>query len=742
MDIRTKPHGYKEKVTDEELVSLVEAGVMNSVGDWLNSADMARERMKSTLEYGMLPVGHLAPQGVSQIVSSDTVEAVEGYLAIIAELMLNNNKIARFVPVGKTPTDIHNAKVASDMVNYCIFKQNDGWSQLNTWVKSALLWKNSIIRWDFIEDYDYKIEEYAEIDQASLDEILLDDNAEIVGKLEYEPKIIDLEDGTNEIITVYKDVRIRHKKIKSKVRIRNVHPESFRITRDAHSLDDAAFVGIHVEMTRSEIRKEYPEMADRIDWDQIGEGNQSWAVKYTEEQATRKQLAGQEYWMGGTMRELFPLEANRTVGVVECWMRVDRDGDGIAELKHLIVSKGVILHEEDVDCIPLACLNPFEIPYEFSGLSVADMTRPTTMASTAILRGFVENVYLTNYSPKLADPNVVDFSALQNMKPKQIIATNGNPTAAVAPMVPETISTGTVPLLELLQLHKEQAHGMGKAAQGLNDTLYVSGNSEEKMQQAMSAAQVRIQYMARRFAETGFKRLTEGVYKCIRDNLGGTTIEYADSNNYIRTIDPMSLPDNMLLWIDADVGENGNSNVRKKMEIVGSQLIPALQAAGAGAVVKPDAAVLIAAKTLEAMDLDPLDFMEDYTTPEFLEKATKAREAEQQAAEKLRQLEEQLKQLDIQQRQATMALTNIQSKNAIQDNTRQMIIAIDKHHQEWADLYIKAAKEGIEPPPKPDIMAIYKMVYDQVTVDASLPLNTPEIPQSNGPAAAVSEPQM
>ena len=139
--------------------------------------------------------------------------------------------------------------------------------------------------------------------------------------------------------------------------------------------------------------------------------------------------------------------------------------------------------------IPLASICPIDIPYEFYGLSMADFTRSSTLASTAILRGFVENTYLTNYAPKLADPNVVDFSALQNMKPKQIIPTNGNPAAAVQPLPAETISTGTVPLLEHLQLIKEQATGMSKAAQGLNDTLYVSGNSEQKLQAVQSASQ-------------------------------------------------------------------------------------------------------------------------------------------------------------------------------------------------------------------------------------------------------------
>ena len=32
-------------------------------------------------------------------------------------------------------------------------------------MKSALLWKNSVIRWGYIEDYDYVFEEYEEISQ-------------------------------------------------------------------------------------------------------------------------------------------------------------------------------------------------------------------------------------------------------------------------------------------------------------------------------------------------------------------------------------------------------------------------------------------------------------------------------------------------------------------------------------------------------------------------------------------------
>ena len=56
---------YKEQVTDEQLINMIENGVQNSVGDWLNSSDLTRERLRSTYEYAGVPDFHLAPQGVS-----------------------------------------------------------------------------------------------------------------------------------------------------------------------------------------------------------------------------------------------------------------------------------------------------------------------------------------------------------------------------------------------------------------------------------------------------------------------------------------------------------------------------------------------------------------------------------------------------------------------------------------------------------------------------------------------------
>ena len=124
-----KIDGYKEAVTDDQLINLIETGITNSTGSWLNSSEMSEERQKSTYEYAGLPRYHLHPNGVSSIVATDTTETVEAYLALISELMFNNNKIARFLPYSGKPEDIKNAEMASDITNYCIFKKNKGWEK-------------------------------------------------------------------------------------------------------------------------------------------------------------------------------------------------------------------------------------------------------------------------------------------------------------------------------------------------------------------------------------------------------------------------------------------------------------------------------------------------------------------------------------------------------------------------------------------------------------------------------------
>ena len=723
--------GYKVQVSDEDLNTLLDYKLEQSSASFLDTSELSDERQKSTYEYAMIPQGHLKPQGVSRIVSSDTVEAIEGYTAVLSELLFDNNKLAKFKAYDRTPMAYHKATAASELLNHCLFSKNRGWSILNTWLKSALMWKLSAVTWTYASEEKVSFEEYEVIDSTALDVLLSDPEITTTGDI-----YLDEQTGN------YLDVRLKRTKVTNKVVVSAVPPETLRVGRGATGIHDASFVGFEEEMTRSEIRERWPEAAEGVDWSSV-DSNIHYAMNLNTDSLARKQAIGTTLLLGSGDDN--QLEATESAVVLRCWVYVDRDGDGIAELKYIVRVGDTILEEEDADHIQVATFTPFEIPFELEGLSMSDMVRPSTLASTAILRGFVENTYLTNYAPKIADPNVVDFSALQNMKPKQIIASNGNPQGAVASLPPEQISTGTVPLLQFLQGHKEQATGLSKAAQGLNDALYVSGNSEAKVSQVQSAAQLRIQFIARRFMETGGRELLEGIYRTMQKEMrGGSVGDYTGNQRYLDVL-INDLPGIEYMSVEADVGDASNQTQLQKLQMIGQQILPALRDAGAGAVVAPTAASTIAVQAFDALGLDPLDYLIDINTDEFKKKAEEGQKSDQEAQAKAKQLEELTQKLAVDLQKANIDYTNVQAQNAIQDNLKQLMVALDKSEQEWSKLALEAGKEQQPMPTKTNIDVLYAkaqglvadvMVTTAGATDASN-LGTPQEAQPMGPSGVL-----
>jgi len=670
-----------KKVTDEELIAQIDSKVRNSIGGLTGAGDLSARRENATYEFNMSPLGDLKPQGVSKIVSSDTTEIIESYTALTTKLLLDNNKLANFVPRSAKPRDIHQAKVASDVVNYCIFNKNDGWKTINTWVKSAYLYGNGTLSWSWVEDSEYEMEEYDQIPETVLDELLADPLVEIVGDLEiaenYDP---------NQQEQVYQNVRLRRTIDKSKVVIEAIPPEAFLINKDAKGIQDATFVAKVVELSYSEIRQMFPNF--HKDLSEIGENSEvGRGMSWSQEISSRKSSAGIDNWLANETLDDSD-EANTIIEVIECWIRSDRDGDGVAELKHVIKAGEDILQEDDVSYIPVADLNPVEIPHEYHGLSLADMVRPQMQATTAILRGFVENVYFGNYGRTLADPNVVDFSALQNPVPKQVIATNGPAVNSVQQIGPEPISSGTQGMLEYLQLQKEQSTGLTKAAMGLNDALYVSGNSEAKLAQTQNAAQIRIEHIARRFMETGFKDLCRGLLKEMKQNIKEDMM-YKTDKGYasISPADLQMIPSNLDLDIQANLGENSNLNMQHKLQQIG-ELIPLMaQDPTARKYISKDAAFNLGVKMVNSMGLDPLDYFVDPDDPQVM-KEIEAREQER------KQQEQQQAQAVQDQNAANTSLIKAEIDNKKIDNKRQLLEAEDESNRNWAEIKIKA--EGTE----------------------------------------------
>ena len=278
-----------EKVDDDMLIQSIDRHMRNATGGYTGSSDVSKRRENAVYEMSLEPQGDLKPQGVSSIVSSDSAEIAEGYTALLTKLLLDNNKLALFIPYSNDMAAVKASQVASDVVNYCLFNSNpDGWSKLSTWLKSAVVFGNSALTWGWEEEYDYVVEEYETIEEGALDQILSDPNIEIIGELQIATEPTVNQDGTSYYSFV--DVRLRRKVDKSGVKLNNIAPESFLINRSATSITDATFVGIVTEMTRSDVRRTWADLD--IDFNEIGEEATVRSSSWSYEAFSRKDAAG------------------------------------------------------------------------------------------------------------------------------------------------------------------------------------------------------------------------------------------------------------------------------------------------------------------------------------------------------------------------------------------------------------------------------------------------------------------
>ena len=114
------------------------------------------------------------------------------------------------------------------------------------------------------------------------------------------------------------------------------------------------------------------------------------------------------------------------------------------------------------------------------------------------------------------------------------------------------------------------------------------------------------------------------------------------------------------------------------------------------------------------MGIDSHDFLEDYTTNEFKEKAVQSCKQQTEKAQVKDQLTQRKLEADASLAEANVLFTNAQSKNTSDDNTKQLAISIDKHFPTWAEIDIKAVKEGAPPPTRPDFSEIVQVARSMI----------------------------
>ena len=492
----------KEKITEDELVARIDQEITDSLG-YGDEVSLQRERAMEYY-YGE-PFGNEV-EGRSQFIDSTVQDTIEWIKPTLMRIFASGDQMVTFNPVG--PEDVDSAKQATDYINHIFMKDNPGWEILYAWFTDALLQKNGIVKvwWD--ESEEWNREEYKGLDEMELQSLISDPRVEVI---EHTSPGTELDGSYSEGESEGHHVVISRDMSKGRVHVENVPPDEFLISRASKAIQDARFTCHRVKKTLTELREIYGDLDPEDltggiygDHEFSGEResryvfDNSGSAGFNNETPFGSDDSLSEYWLH------------------ECFMRVDFDGDGIAELRKVCLVGSTVLANEEIDRIPFVSLTPIRIPHKFFGLSVADLTMDLQLIKSTLMRNLMDNMYNQNFGRYAVLEGQANLDDLLTQRPGGIVRVKS--PNAVMPLATPPLQNYSFQMLQYLDSIRESRSGVSSSTQGLNEDALKSHTTATAVAQVMTAAQARVELIARNFAETGVKELMNVIYELVQKN--------------------------------------------------------------------------------------------------------------------------------------------------------------------------------------------------------------------------------
>lgn len=570
-----------EKVTDEDIVTRIDGEINEALG---YGDELSEQRYEAMKYYYSEPFGNEV-EGRSQYVDSTVQDTIEWIKPSLMRVFASGDELVQFEP--NSPAEVDMAKQATDYVNYVLQRQHNGWEILYQWFTDALLQKNGIVKvwWD---DYDeYVREEYRNLSDVEFEALVVNEDVEIIEHSEY-----PVEGG------YYHDCVVKRMQYNGQVYIENIPPEEFLINREAKTIEDARFICHRIKKTLSELRQMYPDI-DPDDLKGGDIGNPMWS---TERQARYSFDSTEDFW--NTDSVAAPEESMTEYWLYESFIRTDYDGDGIAELRKVCTVGTTILANDEIDNMPFISLTPIKIPHKFFGLSVADLVMPLQKIKSTLIRNLLDNMYNQNYGRFAVLEGQANLDDLLTARPGGIVRVKS--PNAVTPLATPSLEPFAFNMVQYMDQVGEARAGVSATSQGLNDKALTSHTTASAVNAVMTAAQSRVELIARQFAETGVKDLMCRIYELLVKNMDRKRVVKL-RREWIE-VDPRSWADRMDATVSVALGHgNKDQQVMQLTQLVNM----AADASGTG-LVSPENMYNLTASLLKSMGYQNVD---DYITP-------------------------------------------------------------------------------------------------------------------------------
>ena len=496
------------KMSDDDLLDLLRRKE-EAAADYVHG-DLGQQRETLMRAYHQMPYGN-EEDGMSQVVASDVSDTVEWVLPALLKVFTSTDKAVSFEP--SREADVKPAEQATDACNYVFYRQNNGFLVLYTALKDALTVRNCAVNWrketkECVYSLPFKGA------TAEMLAMMLQEEGSEIGEIS-EPQVVA--DPMGMPVEIYSG-RIKKTEKKTAIKVDAFSPEDLLIDREWTSplLGECPYVARLMPVTLTDLKlmgfkdvtADDLRASDQSDFSADSDFRLS-KINQTDSVATVGAAWGEDHSQDESM--------------AEGWLRieyveVDADGDGVAERLEIYRLREKILRKEVVSHVPIATFSPILNTHRWDGMSMADAVSDLQKLHTELLRQTLNNLYLTN-NPRTKVLTDANWSPLANIDDLLDSRAGGivrqRDVNAVTELVTPFAAGASMPMLEYVQGMRENRTGVSRTSMGLNpDSL---NNTATGRQIDQSAAQQRIELIARIAAEVLLKPIFKGILKLLTD---------------------------------------------------------------------------------------------------------------------------------------------------------------------------------------------------------------------------------
>jgi hypothetical protein len=469
--------------------------------------------------------------GLSTVVSRDTMEAVESMLPSLVRPFVAGEEVVTFEPVG--PEDEDGAAQATDYVNHVFTTHNNAFRVVYDSMKDGLLYRLGVAKTVMEEEEDTP-ESYEGLSEIELHGLLAE------GKVPAGP--IQQDDNGLYSLT------IAPKKIK-RYRVHIIAPEEFLYEERLASLEQASFLGHSKQITLADLIGMGIDRAKAIGLSSGRPDNEEADQRFDHEDEEHQDQD----------------DLSRMVWVDECYIKCDYEGNGVLEWYKVLLggSQSTVLTNEKVDDHPYSAWTPIPITHKLVGMSYHDVTRDIQQIKTAVQREALNALYLANRPMREVLDGQVNIDDLLNPQVGGIVRSKQMGSVANLPSGGEAAFAATAQMIEYYDGVREARTGVTRYNQGMDSQSL--NKTATGMNIIATASQQRQELVARQYAE---------FLKDVFSKLLGLISQHGDQKETIRLrgkwveVDPSDWKTNYDMTVSVGLGTNNKDQLVGQLQML------------------------------------------------------------------------------------------------------------------------------------------------------------------------------